>query len=117
MKTFAKFALGAAMVTGAAFAATSPASAQVSFSLQFGNPGYGRYYAPPPRYRDDCDPRPRVYRSCNNYWYDPVFYRERWYTAPTQFRWVGSTRYFWIDNGWRRDEWRGGARPRLDRRR
>jgi hypothetical protein len=112
MKTFAKYALGAAMLSGAAFAAASPASAQVSFELQFGNPGYGRYYSPPPRVY--CDPRNRYFRACDDYYYDPVYYRGRWYDEPMRYRWSGNVRYFWIDNGWRRDEWRG-PRPNWNR--
>lgn len=114
MKTFAKFILGAAMLTGTAFATTSPAAAQVSFQLQFGNPGYGygSYYAPPPRWRNDCDPRYRSYRPCSSYWYNPVFYRGAWHNGPFQVRVISGTRHFWINNGWRRDEWRGGQRQR-----
>ena len=111
MKTFAKLALGALMLSGAAVAAATPAAAQVSFELQFGNPGYDRYYGPPQRGYYDCDPRVRYVRACDSYYYNPVFYRGRWYNEPLRYRWSGDTRYFWIDNGWRRDEWRGGPRP------
>ena len=107
MKIFAKLALGALILSGAAVAAATPAAAQVSFELQFGNPGYDRYYGPPPRYYDYGyrAPLPR------GYYYDPVYYGGRWYNEPLRYRWSGNTRYFLIENGWRRDEWRGGPRP------
>ncbi len=118
MKPFAKLAVGATLLAGAALAAASPAQAQVSFEFRFGTPYYGRYYSPPPpRWHNDCDPRNRYFRACDDFWFDPVFYRGRWYAEPLRFRWFGPTRYFWIENGWRRDEWRGGPRPRFNRRR
>lgn len=106
MKTFAKLAAGAVLL-GAGIAAASPADAQVSFSVQFSSPGYGRQYAPPPPPRTYCDPRNRYFRACEDYWYEPVFYRGVWYTQPVQTRIYAGTRLFWIDNDWRRDEWRG----------
>ena len=58
MKTFAKMALGAVMVAGAAIATTAaistPAEARVSIGIGIGGPGfYGGYYGRPyyPRYR------------------------------------------------------------------
>jgi hypothetical protein len=81
MNKFAKFALGALMVAGAATATTavttSPAEARGSFSFSFGYPGYyGGYYGPAyygPAYYD-----PYYYRPYPYYYGRPYYGRPYW---------------------------------------
>jgi hypothetical protein len=80
MKTFAKFALGALMVAGAATATTaattSPAEARVTVGFDIGGPGYyGGYYGPPRGYYG----YPAYY---DPYYYPPPRYYGRPYWRP-----------------------------------
>lgn len=119
MKRFAKFALGAVLLAGAATAMTTPADARVSIGIGIGVPGPG-YYGPPPAYRYDayCDPYSPYYDpyDCrgygpSDYWYDPVFVDGVWIRGPIRYRSWGGHREFWVHGGWHHDEWRGGPRP------
>ena len=78
MKKFAKLALGALMVAGAATATTaamtSPAEARVTVGFDIGGPGYYGYYGPPrgyygyPAYYDPYYYRPYPYYYGRPYW-------------------------------------------------
>ena len=83
MRTFAKFALGALMVAGAATATTaamtSPAEARVAVGFSIGGPGYYGYYGPAyyggyygpaygPAYYDPYYYRPYPYYYGRPYW-------------------------------------------------
>jgi len=118
MKTFAKLAFGALMLGGAALASATPASAHVSVgvSFGFGYPGY--VYDNPCAYYDYYDVPPpwglppgycgyRVY-------YDPVFWGGSWYRGPIYYRWHGGHRQYWLNGGWRHDEWRGRRPARIE---
>jgi hypothetical protein len=79
MKTFAKFALGALMVAGAATATTaamtSPAEARVGVSFSFGGPGYYGGYGYGPAY----------YPAYPAY-YDPYYYPRPYYYGRPYYR-------------------------------
>jgi len=63
------------------------------------------YYTPPWGYPPDyC--RYRI-------WNEPVYYSGIWYGGPIYYRTQSGTNWFWLNGGWRRDEWRG-SRPRID---
>jgi len=119
MRAIAKLAFGALMLGGAAIAGAAPAAAHTSvgISFGFGGPVYGPAYGPaygyggPCAYYDYYDVPPpwglppgycgyRVY-------YDPVFWGGSWYRGPIYYRWYGGHRQYWLNGGWRHDEWRG----------
>ena len=117
MKRFAKLALGAVLLAGAAAAMTTPADARVSIGIGIGVPS-GGYYGPGYGYNAYCDPYSDYYDPyyCrgygpSTYWYDPVFIGGEWVYGPHRYRDWGGHREFWVHNSWHRDEWRGGARP------
>lgn len=135
MNKIAKIALGAAMVAGAATFAAAPASARVSVGIGFGvgypgyYPGYypGSYYGPRYRYYRYCDPYSPYYDpyDCGDPYYnsyyddygapyygDVVFFDGGWYRGPFRSRYYGGHRWYWVNNGWHRNEWRGGHIPR-----
>src|ERR1700689_4696381 len=71
MKKFAKFALGAAVLAGAAMIAVGPAEGRVSVGVGIGvGPGY--YGAPAPAYT--CDPYSRFYDPYYCGYYGPAYY-------------------------------------------
>lgn len=66
---------------------------------------YCDYYSPPWGYPPDyC--RYRV-------WNEPVYYGGVWFNGPIYYRTLGGVNSFWLNGGWRRDEWRG-PRPQID---
>ena len=114
MKRFGRVAFGALLMTGAAMVAAAPAKADVGIGFSFGYDGgyfgdscdYYDYYdvAPPWGLPPDyCD------YPVN---FDPVFWGGYWYRGPIYYRWYGGERLYWLNGGWRRDEWRG-ARPSI----
>jgi len=111
MKRFGMVAFGAMVLAGAVFA-SAPARADVGIGFSFGdNDGsfddpcdYYDYYdvAPPWGLPPDY---------CGYSVYDePVYWGGYWYRGPIYYRWYGGERLFWLNGGWRRNEWRG-ARP------
>ena len=48
-------------------------------------------------------------------WYEPVYVGGLWYNGPIYYRNYSGLNWFWLNGGWRRDEWRG-PRPNWDRR-
>jgi hypothetical protein len=135
-----KVLLGALAMTGAAFAVSAPAQAQVSVGVYagsdggyYGQPGYGDPYGYDDGYGydnggyADAAPYGDAYAggTCDYYappwgappdycdynlWYQPVYLGGLWYSGPFYSRYVGGDRLFWLNGGWRRDGWRG-ARP------
>jgi hypothetical protein len=101
MKKFAKVALGALMVAGAATAvASSPAQARVVVGFGVG-PGYGYGPAYYPRY--SCDPYSRwysPYRCGYGGYYGPAYYGPSYYAGPS----IG----FSFGGGWGHRGWHGG---------
>jgi hypothetical protein len=98
MKTIAKLALGALMLTGTAAATAAPADAGVRVGISVGVPGIAVGYGNP------CY-RPYAYRPgyCYPAYSQPLFIDGGWYREPVNFRYYGGQRYFWIHNGWQRD--------------
>jgi hypothetical protein len=101
MKKFAKIALGALVLAGAAtVAASAPAEARVSVGIGFG-PGYGGYYAPPSY---SCDPYSRFYDPYRCGYYDS-YYAPGYYYGGPNIVFGGS-----FGGGWDRGGFRGGER-------
>jgi len=116
MRSFAKAALGAAMLAGASFAMTAPASAYVGIEFGFGGPDftfgdpcdYYDYYDEPPPWGlppDYCD---------YPVYFEPVFFDGYWYRGPIYYRWTHGRRVFWLHGGWHEDGWRGPRPPGID---
>ena len=115
MKWYANAALGAVLLAGAAALTAMPASAQsVGFSFGYGPDApafsdpcaYYDYYDQPPPWGlppDYCD---------YPVYFEPVFFDGYWYRGPIYYRWEDGERLFWLNGGWRRDEWRG-PRPQI----
>ena len=100
MKRIAKLALGALLMAGTAFAVAAPASAQVSFGIGMGGPGY---YGPP-RYAV-CNPYSRYYDpyycgDYGDYYGPPLFIDGFWFNSGRYRNWHGQRQY-WVHNGWR----------------
>ncbi len=97
MKTILQSALVVALTAGAATMLAGQASAGVGVSIGIGlpGPGYGAGYAP---YDDQ-------------YYYDPIYIGGAWYHGPYRWQMRNGERQFYVNGGWHRDEWRGGARP------
>ena len=135
MKIVTKAVLAALALTGSAMAVSAPANAQVSAYLGVGSgdPGYGGYYESDP-YADPyyADPYDNSYAdpyACDYYeppwgyppdycsyqtWNQPVYFGGLWYGGPIYYRSYGAERLFWLNGGWRRDEWRGSRPGRID---
>ena len=128
MKQFAKAALGALAIAGAATVAmTAPAAAGVHIGIGIGIPGPG--YGPPPPapyYEGYYGPGYYPPGPCAgyNYYYsgycgyptysDPVWIGGRWYNGPHYYRWWGGRPYVWAHGGWHGD-YRGGHGGRWHR--
>jgi hypothetical protein len=114
MQQFRKAALAAVLMAGAAFFAAAPARADVSVGFSFGYDG--GYFSDPCAYYDYYDQPPPwgLPPDYCNYpvYFEPVFIGGSWYRGPIYYRWYGGERLFWLNGGWRRDEWRG-ARPSI----
>jgi len=114
MMQFRKAALTAVLLAGTAFFAAVPARADVGIGFSFGYDGgyfndpcdYYDYYDQPPPWG-----LPPDYCSYPVY-FEPVYIGGTWYRGPIYYRWYGGQRLFWLNGGWRRDEWRG-ARPSI----
>jgi hypothetical protein len=64
------------------------------------------YFNPPWGYPPDY---------CNyNVWYEPVYFGGLWYSGPIYYRDFDGQRMFWLNGGWRRDEWRGSRPAHID---
>lgn len=108
MKTFAKTALGAVMLAGAATAiASSPAEARVTVGFGFGGPAYYGpvYYGP----RYTCDPYSRWYNPYRCGYYGPAYYDYGPAYYGPSYGYYGPSIGFSFGGGWRdHDGWRGG---------
>lgn len=133
MKTIARFAAGAVFLAGVAVIGATPAAAHTSVGISFGfgvGPGYGYYgpgygYAYGPGYGgDDCDyydyydvpppwGLPPGYCGYPVY-YGPVYWGDTWYRGPIYYRWDGDRRLFWLNGGWRHNEWHHRYRPHIE---
>lgn len=99
MKMILKTAIAVAALSGAAALLPNTAMAGVDVSVGVRLPGVtvgiGPGYVP---YDDQ-------------YYYEPIYYGGAWYHGPYRWRMDHGQRMFYVNGGWRRDEWRGGARP------
>lgn len=139
MKTIAKFAVGAVLLAGASLAGAAPAAAGTSVGISFGfGPGYGYYgrgygdaYGPdyddaygPSYYGNSCDyydyydvpppwGLPPGYCGYQVY-YGPVYWGDTWYRGPIYYRGDGDDRLYWLNGGWRHNEWHHNYRPNIE---
>ncbi len=135
MKSLTKTAFRAVAVAGSVMAFSAPVNAQsVYFGYDSSGGAYGGYYDSAP-YAGSYDPYYDAYGStyvdpyaCTSYdyydapwgypqdycnyqtWSEPVYYGGLWYGGPIYYRAYGGANWFWLNGGWRRDEWRG-SRP------
>jgi hypothetical protein len=137
MRIVTKAVLAALAMTGPAIAVSAPAKAQVSAyaGIDGGDPYYGGsyqsapyadpYYADQYAYEDGyADPY-----ACDYYnppwgyppdycayqvWQEPIYFGGLWYSGPIYYRSFGRERLFWLNGGWRHDEWRGARPSRID---
>ncbi len=107
MKKFAKLALSALFVAGAATAmASSPADARVVVGLGFGGPAY----YPAPGYSYFCDPYSRWYDPYRCDYYPPAYYGGGYYGSGYG-GYYGPGVVFGFGGGWHGDrDFRGGDR-------
>jgi len=114
MSRFAKAALGVLILTGATLSMMAPASAYPGISFGFGGPGYA--FADPCDYYDTYD-APPPWGLPPDYcdypvFFEPVFFGGTWYRGPIYYRWTHGQRLYWLNGGWRADQWHG-ARPAI----
>ena len=111
MKMILKTALMAATIAGAAAFAPTIATAQIGITLGIGGPGpvFAPDYAPCGPGYGPCGDGYNPYEG--EYYYDPIFFGGYWYHGPYRWRMSGGERVYWIDGGWHRNEWTGGAYP------
>jgi hypothetical protein len=109
MNMILKSALMAATIAGATAFVPTLANAQVGISVGIGVPLIAPVYAPcGPGY----GPCPEGYNPYEgSYYYDPIFFGGSWYHGPYRWQMVGGEREFWVNGGWHRNEWAGGAYP------
>ncbi len=111
MKMILKNALMAAAIAGTTAIVPTLASAQIGITVGIGGPGpmMAPVYAPCGPGYDPCGAGYNPYEG--GYYYDPVFFGGSWYHGPYRWRMRGGEHVFWIDGGWHRNEWAGGAYP------
>jgi hypothetical protein len=111
MKMILKSALMAATIAGATAFFPTLASAQIGITLGIGGPGpiIAPVYAPCGPGYGPCGEGYNPYEG--EYYYDPIFFDGSWYHGPYRWRMRDGVRVFWIDGGWHRNEWSGGAYP------
>jgi hypothetical protein len=93
--TFAALSSATALVPSSALA--GPVGVTIGIGVP--SPGYVSPYGPGYVAYDD------------DYYYDPIFISGSWYHGPYRWRMHGGEREFFVNDGWRRNEWRGGAMP------
>lgn len=118
MNKLASFALGAALIAGVTTLA-APASAGVAVGIGVGV-GYPGYYYGAPRYRyyRYCDPYSPYFDPyyCDDPYYDAyygpafaniIYFDGGWWRGPFRHRYWHGHDWYWVNNGWHRNEWRG----------
>jgi hypothetical protein len=112
--TIAAAAFAAAMVPGLAFA-------QVGVSVGIGGVGVGvgvgvgapvfdqAGYGPCGPGYAPCGAEYNPYDGDN--YYDPIYYGGSWYHGPYRWQMRDGQREFYVNGGWHRNEWTGGAYP------
>src|SRR5258706_5591922 len=140
MKNVTKALLAAIALAGAATAVSAPASAAGVYCGYSNGPAYGGYYSSGPGYDPYYDPYAGYADpydgggyadpyACDYYdppwgyptdyclyqtWNEPVYYSGLWYSSPIYYRNSLGANWFWLNGGWRRDEWRGSRPGRID---
>ena len=137
MKRVTKALLAVLALAGAAIAVSAPANAAGVYFGYGSGPYYGGYYSSSPYsgydpYYGYGDPYYDQYAdpyACDYYdppwgyppdyclyqtWNDPVYYGGLWYSGPIYYRSYLGANWFWLNGGWRRDEWRGSRPGRID---
>jgi len=111
MKMILKSALMAATIAGAIAIVPTLASAQIGITVGIGAPGpiIAPVYAPCGPGYGPCGEGYNPYEG--EFYYDPIFFEGSWYHGPYRWRMENGERVFWINGGWRRNEWTGGAYP------
>src|ERR1700680_2217055 len=64
------------------------------------------YYNPPWGYPPDY--------CAYQVWQEPIYVGGLWYSGPIYYRNYGGGRQFWLNGGWRGDEWRGARPAQID---
>jgi hypothetical protein len=99
MKSIFKSTCAAAAIAGATIMVPAVAAAGADVTVGIGAPDLvsasGAGYAP----------------YDGQMYYDPIYISGAWYHGPYRWRMEGGERVFWVNGGWRRNEWRGGAIP------
>ena len=133
MKTFTKAMIAALALTGSVMAISAPAKAQVSGYVGVGDPNYDGYYSADPSAEPyGAQPYDYAYAdpyACDYYdppwgyppdycayqvWEEPIYVAGLWYSGPIYYRSFGGERLFWLNGGWRHDEWYGPRPGRID---
>jgi hypothetical protein len=79
---------------------------QYAYGDSYADPYACDFYNPPWGYPPDyC-----AYQT----WQEPIYYGGLWYSGPIYYRSYGGERLFWLNGGWRHDEWRGARPGRID---
>ena len=118
MKIMFKSALAAAAL--AAAMAPGVASAQVGVGVNVGGIGVGvgvgagpvfgqAGYGPCGPGYAACGPEYNPYEG--DQYYDPIYYGGNWYHGPYRWQVRDGQREFYVNGGWHRNEWTGGAYP------
>ncbi|NIK87229.1 putative membrane protein YgcG [Rhizomicrobium palustre] len=114
MKVFGKAVFAAMLLMGTAGLTAAPAKAEFAIGFSFGYDG--GYFSDPCDYYDYYDVAPPWGLPPDYCEYpvysEPVYFGGSWYRGPIYYRWYGGDRLYWLNGGWRRDEWRG-ARPSI----
>ena len=117
MKMILKSAIAAAAMTAAMVPGL--ASAQVGVSVGIGGVGVGVGVGAPVFDSGVYGPCGPGYAPCgaeynpydgDNY-YDPIYYGGAWYHGPYRWQMRDGQREFYVNGGWHRNEWAGGAYP------
>jgi hypothetical protein len=99
MNMILKSTVAVAALAGAAVMVPQIATAGVDVSVGVGVPGL--VYSPGPGYSP--------YEG--QMYYDPIYFGGAWYHGPYRWRMEHGQRVFWLNDGWHRNEWRGGPIP------
>jgi len=93
------------------------------YNYDYSDPNY--YYAPTytPVYDPFYDPYCDYYTPPWGYpldycryqtWNQPVYFGGLWYSGPIYYRQIGGVPWYWLNGGWRRDQWRGSRPSYID---
>lgn len=79
---------------------------QYAYGDAYADPYACDYYNPPWGYPPDY--------CAYQVWQDPIYFGGLWYSGPIYYRSFGGERLYWLNGGWRHDEWRGARPGRID---